>query len=173
MIKATYKNDLNEYKKFMFYTVFVVNNKKIIVITFEILAIISFILSLCLFNALWLIIGGLFAVFGGLLFLMNYVIVNTKTEKMVKGFKDFYKIKNEYTFYKDRVDLITFVGKNQKPGSIKYDDFYMVAETKDFFYLYASKTVGIIVKKSSVEDVNSLKEIFKKVFDKKHCKLKK
>lgn len=175
MIKATYKNDLAEYKKYTFYTVFVLNNKKSAFITFESLGILALILSVCFLNALWFVIGAIFIAFGGLYYLVNRLLVSGKTEKTVKQSKEFYKISNEYVFYEDKMDVITAVGKNKKQSVLNYKDMFKIVEVKDFFYFYANSNIGIIIKKSGIEDgkVDELREIFKNAFDKKHCKCKK
>ncbi len=175
MIEATYKNDFAEYKKFTFYTVFVLNNKKSLFITFEILGILALILSVCFLNALWFVIGLIFAAVGGLYYLLNRFVVNRKTKTAVNLSKDFYKISNEYIFYDDKMDVITSTGKKKNQSVLKYKDMFKVVEVKDFFYFYANSTIGLIIKKSGIKDgkIDELREIFKNAFDKKHCKCKK
>lgn len=175
MIKAVYKNDIDEYKKFTFYTVFVLNKKIVTFLTFEVLAVIGLLLSVCFLNALWFVTGLIFGVVGGLYYLITRLTVSAKTESAVKQSKEFYKLSNEYLFYEDNAEVITTVGGKKRQSVLKYKDMYKVVERKDFYYFYANANIGIIIKKSGIEngDVDGLREIFKNSFDKKHCKCKK
>ena len=149
MVKATYKNNLEEYKKYFTHTIFNLNGgkKTLIILGSIVLALvgISFLFPILFVLAILFAIVFLFKVLG------YRGGINKHLKTIEKNYKEFEKNSNEYEFYEENFFVINKKGKTEA----KYEDLIRVEETKEFFYLYVTKVLAYIIKKSGIQEGSS------------------
>lgn len=152
MITAKYKNNVKEYRWFTRYTVMVRNQKMNTALIFGGVAVVLFILAMCLLNSLLLATAALCLLFSAISAGMNLLGVKSATDKQLKNAKDFDRIENTYTFGEEGFGVETVTGKKKEYNEVTYDKIYKVVETKKFFLLYVNTKIAFIIKKDGVEE---------------------
>ncbi|MBM7686016.1 MAG: hypothetical protein PWP07_214 [Epulopiscium sp.] len=152
-----------DYRKFLYIATFRRNKAIIPFIAF--LALIgSTIVSLDngQFNFIKLIISWIF------LFALAIVVVIFKVER-----KNAQRIKTDKTGAFDSINTLKFyedrlVIENEglkSTGELKYDQFFALMETKDYFIFYLTGNQASLVRKKDVEDLNAFREFIIKKFE--------
>jgi len=182
MVKAVYKNDEKEFKKFLRYTVFVQNKKMATPIAFGSVAAAAFLALLVLafatgaVNMLFLAGGVLCAFLAALSFFMNFAGVSASVKKTLKNAPDFANITNTYIFDgADNFDVETQIGKKTETRVFDYANLHRAVETKRFFYLYVNAKIAFMIEKSGITEgtAEDLRSILCTALDDKRYKCKK
>ncbi|MBE5756700.1 MAG: YcxB family protein [Clostridiales bacterium] len=164
MVKATYKNNLDEYKTFLNHTVFTVNGGKKTLIYLA-SAILLLIVVGFFFSILW-ILAGLFIVVLLFKFLGLRGAVKKNIYVINKNYKEFSKVSNDYEFTEENFLVINKKGKIE----VNYSEVYGVEETEKFFYIYMGKAIAYIIKKKGITEGNGeeLSMLLKKAVGEKY-----
>ena len=73
-------------------------------------------------------------------------------------------------FFEDRIEATT--GKAEQTSSLKYDSFYKLMETKDYFLFFHNESQISLLRKSEIDDEDSFKSFILKKFPNKFKQLK-
>ena len=180
---VSYKNNLDEYKKFLYYTALFEERKIRSILVYAILTVgllIASIVMICcrIFNAgalfLYLVIG-LSAL---TLWQIGKIIVVVKRsiKRMPTVAPDFLHIVNSYEFKEDGLTVSSKnnVRKKTQVTELEYSAILKGRERKDIVYLYLYPNVAFMFKKSEFDgDVNELIALLKnKLGDKFLCRSK-
>ena len=180
---VSYKNDIQEYKKFLYYTALFEEKRIRTILVYSILSIallIASIVMICcrIFNAgalfLYLVIG-LSAL---TLWQIGKIIVVVKRsiKRMPTVAPDFLNITNSYEFNEDSLTVSSKnnVRKKTQVNELEYSAILKGRERKDIVYLYLYPNVAFMFKKSELDgDVSELLALLKnKLGDKFLCRNK-
>lgn len=92
------------------------------------------------------------------------------TKKIYKTSKYTSNTKLNFTFYEDKIELVT-IKNDEKMGEAKisYDDIYKVLETKNYMYIYISSNQAYVCSKEKFEgEYNKIVQILKNKLNKKY-----
>ena len=76
---------------------------------------------------------------------------------------------NTLKFYEDRIVMENKALKSK--GELKYNQFYALMESKDYFMFYLTANQASLVRKKDLDDLNAFKEFMVKTFGKKYKRI--
>lgn len=166
MIRCQYKNDLEEYKRFCVFHLFVARGAQSFAypILFFGIGIV-----LCVFGGLsgnsilFVGAGALFAVAVIMPFAMQ-ALQKSKAEKRVRANANFLKTQQFFCFDENSVTLKLKAGDREEEYESPYEQIAGIYERKDLFYVYIGKTQALIVPKENLEggSADDLAQLFRK-----------
>ena len=176
----TYKNDIADYKSFLYYTAFIEERKIRNIIIFGAISVALFIAGFVFAMVRMSKAGSLFVYISvGMLaltlFLLYKVIAAVKRsiKKMPKVAPDFLSITNTYEF-NENTFTVTSKNANRKKKQtteLEYSAILKGVERKDIVYLYLYPNVALMYKKSNYDGDGDLTEFLKnKLGEKFKCK---
>ena len=181
-MKVTYKNDIADYKSFLYYTALIQERKFRNILIYSIMAVALFIAGfisiLCKISGFGSLAIYLSAGLTALDLFMIYKVVapvKRSLKKMPTVAADFLYITNEYEFLDDRF-IVTSKNartKKKKVTELEYSTILKGVERKDIVYLYLYPNVALMYKKSQYAGEEDLIAFLKnKLGDKFKCNKK-
>ena len=180
---VSYKNNLSEYKKFLYYTALYEEKRIRNILVYSILSVALLIASIVMICCQIIGAGVLFLyLFVGLSALSLWqigkiaIIIKRTIKRMPAVAPDFLHITNSYEFKEDGlvVSSKNNVRKKTQVNELEYSAILKGRERKDIVYLYLYPNVAFMFKKSDFDgDVNELITLLKnKLGDKFLCRNK-
>lgn len=180
---VSYKNNIDEYKKFLYYTALFEEKRIRSILVYSILSVALLIASIVMICCRIVGAGMLFLyLFVGLSALALWqigkiiVVVKRSVKRMPTVAPDFLHITNSYEFKEESIIVSSKnnVRKKTQVNELDYSAILKGRERKDIVYLYLYPNVAFMFKKSEIDgDVNELLTLLKnKLGDKFLCRNK-
>lgn len=178
---ATLKNDVSDYKKFMWHLALVEKKKMANLVFYGIMTglcvLASIVFAIIGYAAagLFLLVAAFFAVLIGVSLGSLAFSVNKNVKLLEKNAPDYSFITNKYDFSDDALTVTSVNAKKENPTvtSLSYDKILKGVEKKDRIYIFLYPTVAATVKKEGCDDYDGILELLKnKLGDKMICRKK-